>query len=71
MPAITAEDTKRAWGERLAAARRQAGRSQVAIAQAVGLDQKTVSSAERGKGSFETFVALANELHVDLLGRDL
>lgn len=69
--AITAEQTKKAWGTQLAKARRDIDRSQADIAAATRLDQKTISNAERGIGSFETFVAIANELHVNILGGDL
>lgn len=67
----TAADVKKAWGKSLADARRDAGRSQVDVAASTGLDQKTVSNAERGIGSFESFIAVANELQVNILGRDL
>lgn len=70
VPATTAEDIKRAWGETLAAARRDAGRTQMELSQALGLDQTTVSKAERGVGSLETFVTMAAELGVNILGTD-
>jgi hypothetical protein len=71
VPPLTAEDTKKTWGEQLLAARRESGRTQVQVAEAAGLDQTAISKAERGVGSFETFVAIANTLGVNILGRDL
>lgn len=36
------------WGERIRAAREEAGRTQTFLAQLVGVEQQTISSIERG-----------------------
>lgn len=66
----TADAAKKAWGASIAAARRDARRSQTDVARAAGVDQKTVSNAEHGTGRLESFVAIATELGVELLGTD-
>jgi len=66
--AATAADVKKGWGDALADARRDARRRQADVAQSAGLDQKTISNAERGVGSLETFLAIAAELNVHLFG---
>lgn len=69
MPAITAAAKRKAVGERLAAARRAAGRSQVDVAKSTGLDQRTISRAERGEAcGLSSLLTIAAELGVDLLG---
>ncbi len=63
---IDAEAAKQAWGNRLANARLAAGLNQAAVAQLTGLEQQTVSRAERGLGRMETFVDIANVLDITL-----
>jgi len=70
VPAITAEEAKKSWGARIAEARREAGRTQVDVAATLGVDQTTVSQVERGTGSLETFIAVAAEIGIELLGGD-
>lgn len=41
-------DVARSWGRKIAAARRELGLSQVALADACGLDPSTISRIERG-----------------------
>lgn len=67
MPAITADDARKAWGRALATARREAGRTQLDVAVAAGLDQRTVSRVERGgPHGLDTFLAIAHALGVTL-----
>lgn len=64
----TAEGIKEHWGRTLQAKREERGETQVQLAARLDLFPTTISRAERGQGSMETFVAMANALAVDLVG---
>jgi transcriptional regulator with XRE-family HTH domain len=73
MPELTdsqrpAEVVRRAWAETLLAERRRhPRRTQAEVAKSAGIDQSTLSDIERGKGSLETFLAVAAVLGVTLV----
>lgn len=64
MTPTAAAETRRTWGARLRAERGEA--TQEAIAAATGLDQASVSRAEAGAGSFETYIRLARHYGITL-----
>jgi transcriptional regulator with XRE-family HTH domain len=64
MTAGTAAETRKSWGARLRAER--GTRTQEEIAAAVGIDQASVSRAETGGGSFETYIWLARYYGITL-----
>jgi transcriptional regulator with XRE-family HTH domain len=64
MTAGTAAETRKSWGARLRAER--GTRTQEEVAEAAGLDQASVSRAEAGGGSFETYIRLARHYGITL-----
>lgn len=74
MPELTdsqrpAEVVRKAWAETLLAERksRRPVLTQATVAKSAGIDQSTLSDIERGKGSLETFLAVAAVLGVTLV----
>lgn len=66
MTAATAEAVRKAWGTQLRAERDRRQLTQEDLATETGLDQGSVSRAESGGGSFETYIRLATALGVTL-----
>lgn len=72
MPELTdsqrsAEAVRKAWGQTLYVERHRQHRKQAEVAKAAGVDQTTLSGAERGQGSLDTFIAIASALGVTLV----
>jgi len=67
MPPTTAADIRQVWAAAISAKRGADRRTQVDLAAAAGVDQKTISNLERGIGSLEAFAKVAAELGIELL----
>lgn len=72
MPELTdsqrpAEVVRQAWAQTLLAERKRQGRLQNDVADAAGIHQSTLHDIERGRGSLETFLAVAAALGVTLV----
>lgn len=64
---VTAEQIRSTWGEALKAARHDAGLTQLQLAQRLDWPPQRVSNMERGIGSMDTFVRVANHFGVELV----
>lgn len=72
MPELTdsqrpAEAVRQAWAETLYVERHRQRRTQVDVSDAAGIHQTTLADAERGRGSLDTFLAVASALGVTLV----
>lgn len=75
MPELTdsqrpAEVVRKAWAQTLFDERKRQGRLQTDVADAAGIHQSTLCDIERGRGSLETFLAVAKALSVKLVEVD-
>jgi transcriptional regulator with XRE-family HTH domain len=71
MPTATAADVRERWGRQLRIARVLADKSQTETGRAVGMAAPTVSKAEQGLGSIDTFDQLAKYHGIILMLGDI
>lgn len=64
MPELT--DARKSWADAIYLERHRRRLDQEAVAQLAGLDQTTVSKAERATASPETYAAIAKALAIEL-----
>lgn len=64
MPELT--DVRKAWADAIYVERHRRRLKQADVAVLIGLDQSTVSNAERGDASDETYAAIAKALDIQL-----
>jgi transcriptional regulator with XRE-family HTH domain len=66
MTPATAAATRKAWGDTLRGRRETSQLTQERLAEIAGIDQASVSRAEAGTGSLETYLRIAKALDVTL-----
>jgi len=70
VPNQTAAEVQGAWAEKLRVGRARLDLNQAAVAEKAKVTAATVSRAESGQGSLDSFLAIADALDVDLLKDD-
>lgn len=66
MPAQTADDLRKTWGDDLYMERSRRRLSQQEVADLAGLSRRTIGNVEDGSGSLDAFVKVAKALDIAL-----